>query len=199
MIGFARSAAHPSKTSRKKNNLVISVKPPGEEVCKVSYGFNAAEVFRVAVEIEENGRRFYEESRKKIEDAEIKELFYHLGQQEIDHKRKFEALLAQLPPESKVPTVWDPHNEIDQYIRMMAADHVFVSSAEVENCVRRLRDAAEALKLAIGFEKDSIIFFLSFEEAMSGEKDRQLIRSLVKEEQEHLRRLTLELRKITNK
>ncbi|HYA42643.1 MAG TPA: ferritin family protein [Syntrophobacteraceae bacterium] len=169
------------------------------EVCKVGYGFNAAEVFRVAIQVEENGRRFYEESRKNIESAEIKELLYDLSQQEIAHKTKFETLLAELPCESKIATVWDPQNEIDQYIGMMAADHVFVSSQEVEDRVSRLRDAADALKLAIEFEKDSIIFFLSFEDAMSRESDRQLIKSLIKEEQEHLRRLTLELRKITNK
>ena len=94
----------------------------------MGYGFNAAEVFRVAIEVEENGRRFYEESRKNIESAEIKELLYDLSQQEIAHKRKFETLLAELPCESKIATVWDPQNEIDQYIGMMAADHVFVSS-----------------------------------------------------------------------
>jgi len=33
---------------------------------------------------------------------------------------------------------------------------------------------------------------------VSGEKDRELIKSLVKEEQEHLRRLTLELRKLSS-
>ena len=60
-------------------------------------------------------------------------------------------------------------------------------------------DAADALKLAIEFEKDSVLFFLSFEEAVTGKKDQELIKSLVKEEQEHLRRLTLELRKTLGK
>jgi rubrerythrin len=165
----------------------------------MSYGFNAGEVFKVAVQIEENGRRFYEESRENIEIAEVKELFSDLAQQEIDHKRKFETLLGQLPPESTVSTVWDPENEIDRYIKEMAGGHVFVSSADVENRIGRIRDAADALNLAIEFEKDSILFFLSLEEAMSGKKDQELIKNLVKEEQEHLRRLTSELRKISNK
>ena len=165
----------------------------------MGYGFNAGEVFKVAIQIEENGRKFYEESRKNIKSAEIRALFADLALQEIGHKRKFETLLAQLPPESTAPTVWDPQNEIDQYVKMMADDHVFVSSASVKDQIERIRDAADALKLAIEFEKDSVLFFLSFEEAVSAEKDQELIKSLVKEEQEHLRRLTSELRKLSNK
>ncbi|HIJ77503.1 MAG TPA: ferritin family protein [Deltaproteobacteria bacterium] len=164
----------------------------------MGYGFNAGEVFKVAIQIEENGRVFYEESRKNIKSAEIRALFADLALQEIEHKRKFETLRAQLPPESTAPTVWDPQNETDQYIKMMADDHVFVSSAGVKDRVERIRDAADALKLAIEFEKDSVLFFLGIEEAVSGEKDRELIKSLVKEEQEHLRRLTLELRKLSS-
>jgi rubrerythrin len=80
---------------------------------------------------------------------------------------------------------------------MMADDHIFVSSADVKDRVDRLKDTMDALKLAIEFEKDSVLFFLGLEDAVTVEKDRELIKSLVKEEQQHLRRLTLELRKIS--
>ncbi|MGA2401183.1 MAG: ferritin family protein [Syntrophobacteraceae bacterium] len=165
----------------------------------MSYGFNAGEVFKIAIQIEENGRKFYEESRNVIESAQVRALFADLALQEIEHKRKFETLRAQLPPESTASTVWDPENEMDQYIKMMADDHVFVSSASAKSRVDRIRDAEDALKLAIEFEKDSVLFFLGIEEAVTGRKDQELIKSLVKEEQEHLRRLTIELRKISAK
>ena len=165
----------------------------------MGYGFNAGEVFKVAIQIEENGRKFYEDSQKNIESAEVRALFADLALQEIGHKRKFETLLAQIPPESTTPAVWDPENEIDQYVKMMADLHVFVSSAIVKIRVDGIRDAFDALKLAIEFEKDSVLFFLSIREAASGKNDRELINSLVKEEQEHLRRLTLELRKLSDR
>jgi len=165
----------------------------------MSYSFNAGEVFKVAIQIEENGRRFYEESRKNIESTEVKDLFADLELQEIEHKKKFEALRAQLPSESTTTTVWDPANELDQYIKMMADDHVFISSADIKNQIGRIRDASDALKLAIEFEKDTVIFFLSLEDAVAGKKDQELIKSLVNEEQGHLKRLSLQLRKITGK
>ncbi len=163
----------------------------------MSYGFNAGEIFKVAIQIEENGKKFYEESQKHIDDADIRKLFSDLALQEVEHKKKFEALQAQLPPESTTATVWDPDNELDQYIKMMADNHIFVSSNDVKSRIAGIKDSKDALKLAIEFEKDSVLFFLSMEDAAAAKKDQELIKSLVNEEQEHLKRLTLELRRIS--
>ena len=162
----------------------------------MSYGFNASEVFRIAVQIEENGRRFYEEGRKIVDDPSIRALFEDLAIQEVEHKKKFETLMAQLPSDASSPTVWDPENDLDRYIRMMADLHVFVSTESLEAQLSRVKDVVSALKLAIEFEKDSVLFFLSMEEAAENRKGQDLIRQLVREEQEHLKRLSLELNKV---
>lgn len=161
----------------------------------MSYSFNAGEVFKVAIQIEENGKRFYEESQDRIENASVRALFADLALQEVEHKAKFESLRAQLPPEATASTVWDPDNELDQYIKMMADAHVFVSGTELEEKLAAVKNAKDALNLAIEFEKDSVLFFLSLED-VAGKKDQELIRSLVKEEQAHLKRLSLELVKL---
>lgn len=163
----------------------------------MSYRFNAAEVFKVAIEIEENGKRFYEESLERIGDPEVRELFADLARQEMEHKKKFEALKAQLPPSAAVSTVWDPDNELDRYIKMMADNHVFVSSASVDEQLANVRDVKAALKLAIDFEKDSVVFFLELEDATETKKDQEFIRALVREEQEHMRRLAGQLGRIS--
>jgi len=160
----------------------------------MSYIFNAGEVYKVAIEIEENGKQFYEQSQGVIDAPEVKKLFAELAQQEVDHKKRFESLMAQLPPESTTPTVWDPENELDRYIKMMADEHVFV--AGIKDQLAQVKDARSALKMAIEFEKDSVLFFLSLEEAVAGQRDQDLIRTLVKEEQGHLKRLSLELMRL---
>jgi rubrerythrin len=73
---------------------------------------------------------------------------------------------------------------------------VFISSESLEAQLGGIKDARDALKLAVEFEKDSVIFFLSMQDATEGAKGKDFIGSLVKEEQEHLRRLSLELKKI---
>jgi rubrerythrin len=162
------------------------------------FDFNASEVFKIAIQIEENGKRFYEYSAAIIADPEVKVLFEDLARQEVEHRNKFQSLLAQLPPQASAATVWDPQNEAEQYIKMMADQHVFVSG-NLDVQLAQLKNVRDALKLAVEFEKDSVLLFLSMQEATDEKKGRELIRLLVKEEQEHLRRLSLELRRLAAK
>lgn len=160
------------------------------------FNFNAVEVFNMAIAIEENGKKFYEQSQKLIADSEVKALFAELALQEVEHKHKFQSLKEQLPARAGSPTVWDPENEVEKYIKMLADQHVFVSSASLDAQLARIHDVRDALRVAIEFEKDSIIFFLTMQEETDSEKGREFIGLLVKEEQEHLRRLSLQLNRL---
>jgi rubrerythrin len=158
--------------------------------------FNAAEVFQIAIDIEENGKAFYDQAQKLIQDAEVKALFVDLATQEVEHKKRFETLKAQLPQSASAATVNDPEGELYAYLKMMADQHVFASRAGVEKQLAQVKTPADALNLAIQFEKDSVLFFLSMQDVTCEDKGLELIKILVKEEQEHLKRLTLQLRKL---
>ncbi|MHC1743458.1 MAG: ferritin family protein [Syntrophobacteraceae bacterium] len=160
------------------------------------FNFNAAEVFQIAINIEENGKRFYDKALEIVDDQAVKELFMDLGLQEVDHKKRFETLKAQLPPEVQKSTVWDPDNETDLYIKMMADQHVFTAADSVEKALATVKNSGDALKMAIEFEKDSVLFFLSLLEVTESKKDQEFINLLVKEEQTHLRKLSLELARL---
>jgi rubrerythrin len=164
----------------------------------MGYLFNAGETFKISIQIEENGKRFYDESIKIIDDPEIKELFEELGRQEIGHKKLFENLYANLPADSKEATVWDPENEMDLYIKSMADSHIFTSRADVQKLIAGLKGTSDALNLAIQFEKESVLFYLGMLEVVVG-RDQERVQQIVKEEQGHLRRLTLELKKFNGK
>jgi len=163
------------------------------------FNFNAAEVFKIAVQIEENGKKFYEQSLSCIDDPDVRKLFEELAQEEVEHKKKFQSFLAELPKEAAAPTVFDPDNQAEQYIKMMADQHVFAHSGSVDSKVCELKDMKDALRLAINFEKDSVIFFLSMQEATDSAKGKELISLLVKEEQQHLRRLSAVLARVNRK
>ncbi len=159
------------------------------------YGFNAEEVFQIAIDIEENGYEFYQKAQAVIDDPTVKSVFSSLAEAEIKHKERFMALKADLPQRAREGTVWDPNNETDHYLRMMADMHVFKTKAGVKEAVARIRGAVDALKFAMQFEKDSITFFLTMQDATSEKQGRALIGQLVEEEKGHLRRLALELEK----
>jgi rubrerythrin len=160
------------------------------------YGFNAGEVFNIAIEIEENGRRFYEKAQAAVSDAGVKAILAELGQEEIKHKQRFTELKDELPTSTTGETVWDPDGEIDQYLKMMADMHVFRTSDKVDAKLAAVHDSAEALKLAIEFEKDSIVFFAEMQTLAENNEAREKIGQLVREEQGHLKKLSLELMKL---
>ncbi|MEW5725954.1 MAG: ferritin family protein [Thermodesulfobacteriota bacterium] len=157
------------------------------------YGFNAGEVFKIAVELEENGRVFYEQAAAGTSEAEVRAVFEELGREEVKHKARFQELSARLPAAATGSTVWDPQNEIDQYLKMMADLHVFRRGPGLEAQADWAGSAEDALKLAIQFEKDSIVFFAQMQALAENQEARNDLGQLVKEEQEHLRKLSLQL------
>ena len=161
------------------------------------YGFNANEIFQIAIEIEGNGKHFYEKAMEIIDDPDVKELLASLAQEEAEHLKRFTELKAQLPKIATEDTIWDPENEMNRYLQMMADMHVFRSDFDVEEELSRVKNSEDVLKLGIQFEKDSIIFFLTMQDATEGEKGREFIGQLVNEEKKHLNKLSLELRKLT--
>ena len=159
----------------------------------MGFAFNANEVFQMAIEIEENGRLFYQKAREAVEDPEVKRIFSDLEQQEVEHREKFTALKAELPKSAQESTVWDPQGETDQYLKMTADMHVFRAASPVEEQLAQVKSTVDALKLAIQFEKDSIIFFLLMQEETEKGKGKELISQLTDEERAHLRQLSKEL------
>ena len=161
------------------------------------YGFNANEIFQIAIEIEGNGKFFYEKAMEIIDDPDVKELLAFLAQEEAEHLKKFTELKAQLPKTATEDTIWDPEHEMNKYLQMMANMHVFRSDFDVEKELSRLKNSEDVLKLGIQFEKDSIIFFLTMQDVTEEKKGRESIGQLVNEEKKHLEKLSLELAKHT--
>ena len=162
------------------------------------YGFNANEVFQIAIDIEENGKRFYEKAMDIVDDPDVKGLLAFLAQEEVEHLKRFTELKAQLPRTATEDTVWDPENEMNQYLQMMADMHVFRSDFDIEKELSQAKNPEDILKLGIQFEKDSIIFFLTMQDATEEKKGREFIGQLIDEEKEHLRKLSLELKKLND-
>ncbi len=157
--------------------------------------FNAGEVFDVAINIEKNGVHFYEKAQQAIDDPEVKALFKALANDGAQHKKQFEQFKAELPEELKRPTVSDPNNELDTYISMLADQHVFSSGADLEKQLASVKTVSDALDMAMRFEKDSVIFYLSLQEATCEGRAHDLINVLIREKQNHVKRLSVQTRK----
>jgi rubrerythrin len=148
--------------------------------------FKANDIVRAAVEAEKKGKEFYECLAGRVGDEKIKALFTDLAQEELKHKDIFQALLDRLEP-VEVPAYSD-QEEYDQYFDALINSHMLFSCGWGEVMLDQVRTEQEALKLAMNFERDSLLFFKEMKEFVPA-GERKIIDQCIDEERKHLVRL----------
>ena len=148
--------------------------------------FAAADALEMAVQVEENGTAFYEAAAKGTKDVRLKELFEELARREQAHRKVFEDLARRVEPASK-----PSNSDVGDYGSFLEAalDHAIFSGPE--KALRLAEEASDrdaALRAAMAFEKDTMLFYYDLRE-MVGERDREIISDIIREEKRHLSRL----------
>lgn len=161
-----------------------------------SVKFTGSEVMEMALEIEENGMKFYTDAFKASKDEKVKALFKTLAIEEAHHIKTF-AAMKDLVKDEYVTEGFDPYIiEASEYLRSMADSEVFKSPADGALLAGKIGNPAEVIDFAIGMEEDALKFYDEFEKIIV-EKDRPVLTALIAEERKHLNLLT-ELRKEYN-
>lgn len=159
------------------------------------YCFNAAEMFQLAIEIKENGKAFYQEAQAKISDPEIHQQLAALAQEEQAHIEKIKRLKAE-SIWGDMPSTFDPDNELEAYVKATADQHVYKTCGALTVKLSEIQDVGDVLKLALQFEKDTVIFFLSMLEAICEGKDREILDVLMKDELARIKRLSMQIQRM---
>lgn len=153
--------------------------------------FNADEVFEIAAQIERNGEAFY---RKAAENnPEGKELLLEIAEQEDEHLAKFQEMQKELTAREVEPPVFDPDNEGSLYLKAMADGHVFDVKKDPTETLNGNESLEAIIKIAIGMEKDSILFYLGINEMVPKKLGEEKIMYIIKEEMKHIRWLSEKL------
>ena len=160
----------------------------------MSYDFNADEVFEMAEQIERNGVRFYLEAAENISDASVRQLFLDLAAMEAEHEKVFASMRADLPDEEREPTVFDPEGEAALYLRALADLQVFGKEGEEDFILSGDLPEQEKIRkilwVAIGLEKESIVFYLGIKELVPARFGKDKIDKIIREEMGHIRLLS---------
>ena len=149
----------------------------------MSHEFNVDEILKMAEQIERNGARFYRKAAEVLEDRRVRKLLVDLAAWEEDHERIFAAMRADLTENERQPTVFDPENESALYLRSMVDGHVFYIRQDPNTLLTGKETAEEILQLAIGQEKDSIVFYLGLKEFTQEKQGRERIDGVIKDVQ----------------
>ena len=148
--------------------------------------FNANEVFEIGIEIEKNGKVFYQEAAKIATDEAIRKLFSELSEWEDSHVELFKKMRSELPDRIKEDTLLDPDSEYRDYLQAAADSHVFARSTDISKLVAQCTSSLEALDLAMRFEKDSVVFYTTIKNAASAKFGGENIDTLIDEELKHI-------------
>jgi rubrerythrin len=156
----------------------------------MSIDFNADEIFQLGIQIETNGKQFYETVAKNTEDPSVKGLFSELSKWESQHQQLFENLRKALPDSAKREILFDPQGEFALYLQAMAESHVFIKNKDIYGLTSKCKTPQEALDLAITFEKDSVVLFTTMKKVVPDHLGKDKIDLLINEEIKHISILT---------
>jgi rubrerythrin len=146
--------------------------------------FNADEIFEMAQQIERNGAKFYRAAAKKI--SAMKETFLELADMEDEHLKTFTDMRSNLSAAEKEPLVFDPDSQAAMYLQVMANGHVFDIKTDPTRQLTGRKTAEDILKMAIGLEKDSIVFYSALKESVSRKAGKDKVEAIIAEEMSHI-------------
>jgi len=149
--------------------------------------YNAEEIYRIGVEIERNGRRFYEDAAKAAADSDLKRLLTDLAGWEASHVKLFEDLQAALPKAATSGDAFDPDGDVQRYLKAAADSHVFLqASLDIPALVRACRGARDVLAMALRFEKDSVVLYTVMRDLVPKRLGQKTVERLLHEEIAHV-------------
>jgi rubrerythrin len=161
--------------------------------------FNADEVFEMAIRIENNGATFYRRAAGLQSDIKNQKFLEGLANMEDRHQKIFTDMRTSLTEKDKGPKVFDPYDEVSQYLAAMADTMGGEGSPSVADTLTGNESLEEILNIAVGLEKDSILFYLGIKDLIPAQSGQDRIDEIIKEERRHVVQLSNLLEKLKAK
>jgi rubrerythrin len=156
----------------------------------MSYDFNAAEIFEMAIQIEANGAAFYRKAAELQQDPADKKFLETIAEMEDRHKIGFEEMKARVSDLEKSQTVFDPNEELFLYLKAMADAHGGEGSPDALKQLTGNETMAQVVQTAIGLEKESILFYIGLKDIVPPNLGRARIDQIIEEEKKHVAQLS---------
>lgn len=155
----------------------------------MSVFFDASEIVRFAVRIEENGEKFYRYAVRTTVDEDAKEIFDHLADEEIKHKKTFEDMLSEIKKDEPFESY---PGEYLAYLRDYV-DRIIFADEVLDRKISKVRDTSSAIDFGIQRELESILYYQEIKKFVL-ESQHNLVDRILDEERRHFSELS-ELRK----
>ncbi len=151
--------------------------------------FRASEMLQMAIEIERSGLAFYEACAQAASDVRVREVFEFMIGEEKRHIEVFRRMKEPLA-HYELPETYP--GELQAYMRALIQERVFGKPEAGAQQATGVENPFQAIAMAIGFEKDSILFYSAMKQLVRP-SEGEAVDQVISEEQGHIRRL-VELR-----
>ena len=141
--------------------------------------YSASEVIEQAIQTEKLGYDFYSTMAKRFEkDENLKKLFNTLALKEREHEKTFSDLMATAS--WQIPENW---GEVSKYLRAIVESEFFLGKEKSLPSLEHLESVEDAVRFAIGFEKETLLYFHSLRDVV---EEHVIIDDIVNEEKRHI-------------
>ncbi|MEJ2191270.1 MAG: ferritin family protein [Nitrospirota bacterium] len=142
--------------------------------------FSVREVVEMAIQTERLGYAFYEEMAGRFPDHKgLKDLFTTLAKKEHHHEQVFTDLLGKI----KDAPALEGWEEAQPYFRAMVESEFFLGDKKALPSMDRVGTVAEAADFALGFEKETLLFFVGLRQ---GVREKDVVEDIIEEEMSHI-------------
>ncbi len=134
--------------------------------------------------------QFYQQASKLAMHEEARQEFQRLASMELDHGHFFSDLKAKY--EKQDVGIFGEHDvaSISKYVKAIQDSRVFDFDFILNSAISGHEDVSEIIQLAIGFEKDGIVFYAGLASLVEDGNFNHLLKEIIREEFDHLSQLT---------
>jgi len=144
--------------------------------------FSAHEILDIALNIENEGFKFYKDMTEKARDESARSTFEFLASQEKEHIVTFRELLKRFEEEAQELVNWD---EATEYLKTLSEHKVFPDAGTLKEMFKD-SSPEDVVKYSIEREKDSIIFYYDLLEILADHEAKEAVKKIIKEEKKHV-------------
>lgn len=156
------------------------------------------EALKVAMNVEKQGIDLYKKMSDVVKDPDTSKLLSWLSEEEKKHFQMFKEADEKIlsGPKSRPLEI---NEEISAYLRSLVDTGIFSHLSEFSPDQVKELNQVQALKLAIGVEKDSILFYDEAQKYSTNPSGKKTFGEIMQEERRHLIKLADRLRQIKQK
>jgi rubrerythrin len=146
--------------------------------------YSIDEIMEMAIQTEKLGFKFYSTIAEKFKkDEGLVRLFTTLADKEKVHEKTFTDLKVSVEKSGidVEPVQWE---EVSNYMRAFVESEFFLGKGKSLPTMDHIKTVADAVKFAIGFEKETLLYFMELKSIV---KEKDVIEEVINEEKSHVR------------